>query len=210
MRIQPIVEGHGELEAVPILLRRLIARAQVFHIDVGKPIRWHRGQLVREGDLRRAVRLARIQEDARSILIVFDADEDCPKDVAPRVLQWAADEASPLPCAVVLPNREYEAWFVASAESLRGKRGIRADAGSHSDPEEPRDSKGALESLMEPYLAYSETADQPALSALFDMGQAYAACRSFRHLVRAFGDLVARMDAPIRQWPPPEWTAGAG
>ena len=29
MKIQPIVEGHGEVEALPVLLRRLIDEAQV-------------------------------------------------------------------------------------------------------------------------------------------------------------------------------------
>src|SRR2546426_7135782 len=46
-----------------------------------------------------------------------------------------------VPCAVVLAHREYEAWFLASLESLRGRRGIRGDAEAHPDPEEPRDRK---------------------------------------------------------------------
>ena len=39
LKIQPIVEGHGEVKALPVLLRRLMTEAQVWGIDVGRPIR---------------------------------------------------------------------------------------------------------------------------------------------------------------------------
>ena len=42
---------------------------------------------------------------------------------------------------VVLAHREFEAWFLAAIESLRGTGGIRADAESHHDPESPREQK---------------------------------------------------------------------
>ena len=67
--------------------------------------------------------------------------------------------------------REYEAWFLASIESLRGQRGIRQDAQSHPAPEEPRGAKGQLEARLEQGRSYSETADQAALSATFDLAQ---------------------------------------
>ncbi|MCY3681537.1 MAG: hypothetical protein OXH16_09065 [Gemmatimonadetes bacterium] len=38
-KIQPIVEGHGEVVAAPVLLRRLIAEAKAWEIDIGRPIR---------------------------------------------------------------------------------------------------------------------------------------------------------------------------
>jgi len=39
MNIQPIVEGHGEVSAVPVLLRRLRDQAQAFALDINAPIR---------------------------------------------------------------------------------------------------------------------------------------------------------------------------
>ncbi|MCP5522700.1 MAG: hypothetical protein H7A46_14250 [Verrucomicrobiales bacterium] len=45
MKVYPIVEGHGEVEAVPVLLRRLLAEAQCQHIGVGRPIRRTQSQL---------------------------------------------------------------------------------------------------------------------------------------------------------------------
>ena len=58
MKIQPIVEGHGEVGAFPELLRRLISEAQAWEIQIGRPIRSTRGRLVREIELKKAVRLA--------------------------------------------------------------------------------------------------------------------------------------------------------
>jgi Domain of unknown function (DUF4276) len=207
MNIQPIVEGYGEMEAVPVLLRRLRDVAQAYPVEVNQPIRRHRNEFFDEGLVRKAVRLA-IKYDSHAILLVVDgdADGDCPKTQAPQILGWAQAEAAGRPCAVVMVYREYEAWFLASIESLRGRRGIREDADSHPHPEEPRGAKGQLEARMEEGRSYSPTADQPALSALFDMKPSYVNCRSFRHLVKVFGELVTAAGAPPQtEWPPADW-----
>ena len=56
--IQPIVEGHGEVQAVPVLLRRLIPELGCY-VEIGSaPIRQRRSEIVREHDFKRAIRLA--------------------------------------------------------------------------------------------------------------------------------------------------------
>ena len=205
MNIQPIVEGHGEVAAVPVLLRRLRDAAEAYGIDVNIPIRKKRAELAEEVPLRKAVRLALKQEDCGAILIIFDSDDDAPCTLGPRVQAWAQAEAGAIVCAVVLAHREFEAWFLAAIESLRGVRGIRPDALSHPDPEAPRGAKGQLEQRLAAKRSYSETADQAALTATFDMVQTYQRCRSFRRMVRAFGLLAARMGVALNNWPPPGW-----
>ena len=64
MNIQPIVEGHGEVEALPVLLRRLIAASNAYALGVNQPIRRPRTDLVREDGIRKAVQLARLKPDA--------------------------------------------------------------------------------------------------------------------------------------------------
>ncbi len=155
--------------------------------------------------MREAVRLALQQPECRALLVIFDSDDDCPRELAPQLLQWAKKEAQRVPCAVVMAAREYEAWFLASIESLRGKRGIPADAASHPDPEAPRGAKERLEHLMVAGRKYIETSDQAALSAEFDMKPVYRRCRSFRHMVTAFGRLVQALDCLGTDWPPPAW-----
>ena len=205
MRIQPIVEGYGEVAAVPALLRRLRTEAAAFQIEVNRPIRKKRYQLVNEDSLRAAVRLALLQQDCGSVLVLFDADDDCPKELSPKLRKWAQDEARSTPCSVVLAKREYEAWFLAAIESLRGKRGLRWDAASHGNPEAPRGAKEELQERLEPGCTYSETIDQVALTAEFDLREAYTHCRSFRSAVKAFGELVEGMGVTLSNWPPVSW-----
>ena len=83
MKIQPIVEGHGEVKAAPELLRRLIAEAQLWDVEVGRPIRMSRSRLVRETELKRAVRLALLQPDCSAVLVLFDGNSDCPAELGP-------------------------------------------------------------------------------------------------------------------------------
>jgi len=207
VNIQPIVEGHGEVEAVPVLLRRLRDLAQAHPIEVNPPIRRHRSDFFDETALRKAVRLARKQENCDAILLLFDGDgdHDCPLEQVPEILGWAQEEAAGKPCFAVMAYREYEAWFLASIESLRGRRGIRQDAQSHPQPEAPQGAKGQLEDRMEEGRSYHETADQPALTALFDMEPAYRQCRSFEHLVKVFGQILHAFQLVPEAWPPPQW-----
>ena len=108
-----------------------------------------------------------------------------------------------MPCAVVMANREYEAWFLASIEALRGRAAILPDATSHPDPEAPRDAKGELERRMPRGASYSPTVDQAALTAHLDLESAYRRCRSFRKLVSAFGALAAAAGVAPRCGRPP-------
>ena len=155
--------------------------------------------------MRKAVQLARLQPDFAAILIMFDGDDDCPKDIALPVQAWARSESNPIPCFVVMPTREFEAWFLATIESLRGVRGILADATSHACPESPRGAAEELRKRMTPNGCYSKRADQPALTDRFDMATAYRRCRSFRRMVNTFGLLAASVGITLDQWPPSEW-----
>ena len=206
MTIQPIVEGHGEVDATPVLLRRLIAEAESWETTIGRPIRRNRSQLVRQPELERSVRLARLQPDCGGILVMFDGDRDCPAELGTAVRRWAVAAAGEVPCEVVLPHREYEAWFLAAIESLRGHGGIRPDAVPHPEPETPRGAKAQLEARMHPGGSYFETTDQPAFSALFSMKAAHRRCRSFRKLTSSFGTLLRAMGHEVTPWPPAAWT----
>ena len=137
--------------------------------------------------------------------MLFDADDDCPKDLAPTLGGSAREASRGKPCAVVMANREYEAWFLASIETLRGKASILPDATSHYDPERPRDAKGQLDLRMPFGASYSPTVDQASLTAHLNFRSAYRRCRSFRKLVSAFGDLATAAGAAPAVWPPISW-----
>lgn len=150
-----IVEGHGEVAAVPVLVRRL---QQVLDPGVGlrilSPTRVPRGKLVKSGELqseeieRQVRRLARQLAPPRAILILIDADEDCPKTLAPRIMGCAKKVWPDLSIGVVLAKCEYEAWFLAAFESLRGKRGLAEDLPLVRDPEAIQGAKEFLRKYM--------------------------------------------------------------
>lgn len=205
MILQPIVEGQGDVAAVPVLLRRLAEVADAREVRVARPHRRPRTKLVRKDTLQESVRVARLTPGCSAILILFDADGSCPMEIAPALAAWAQEAADPIPCAVVMANREYEAWFLAAIESLRGTAGIRPDAAAYASPETPRDAKGALESMMRSGASYLATADQVRLTARLDLPAAYSASRSFRKLVEAFGALLRASGTRLLAWPPQEW-----
>lgn len=124
MKIQPIVEGVGEVRAVPELLRRLChGEAQAWNVQIKHPHRRPRSQLVKQDTFQEAVRAAGYTSNLVGILVLFDADDDCPAKLVLELDRWARDAASGIPCPIVMANREYEAWFLAGIESLRGREG---------------------------------------------------------------------------------------
>ena len=127
MKIQPVVEGHGEVAAVPVLLRCLIDEAHSWEVDVGRPIRRSWSEFSTENGVAHAVGLARTRPSCGGILLLFDSDDDCPAEWGSCVQGWANSASGTIPCAVCMAHREYEAWFLAAADSLRGHKAMRAD-----------------------------------------------------------------------------------
>jgi hypothetical protein len=202
--IQPLVEGHGEVTAVPVLLRRLQQVAEQYGFQINRPFRRKRSELTTETSVRQSVGLALVP-DCGGILIVFDSDDDAACMIGPNVQRWAQTEAGEIPCQVVAVTREYEAWFIAAVESLRGIRGVSPGARSHPAPESVRDAKGALGACMIPGASYLPAVDQATLTAHVNLAEVYRRCRSFRKMVKALGVLAQGARTPLENWPPESW-----
>ena len=192
VRIVPIVEGHGEVQAVPVLIRRIAADAApgVF-VHVVKPLRVPRQRILKQGQLEEALRIAAIESgsDGR-ILMLLDANGDCPRELAPNLLARARATRSDRRIQVVLANSEYEAWFLAAAGSIAGFRGIDDDALAPDDPESIRDAKGWLTQRMAPGRSYRDVRDQAAFTARMDLQQARLRAPSFDKMWRAVENLL--------------------
>lgn len=188
-----IVEGHGEIEAVPVTIRRIVQWVDpglVVHIF--PPFRVPRTKLVKSGELERAVELAgrRVRKDG-ALIIVLDSDDECPATLGPELLTRVKRTRPDLPVSVVLAKREFEAWFLAAAESLRGRRGLASNLESPSEPESIRGAKEWLTARMPAGRPYVETLDQPALAAVFDLEGARRARsfdKFFRDVLRLLGE----------------------
>lgn len=202
LRVAVIVEGYGDVAAVPVLLRRignkLLSRS---FIDVCQPIRIPRSRLTKydsqqnavlpnEAELGRALELAMGKIEAQSdnplpnlILFLFDANGDCPAELAPVILRYAASRVPGCDVACVMPNPEYETWFVGAAESLDDYLRIAPGDPIPDNPEVQKTRKAWIEKRFKS-VKYSETADQPALTACMDLDLCRKRCPSFDKLCR--------------------------
>ena len=185
---------------MPVLVRRIVAELQPFpYVEVQLARKVSRSAVVLPNGIEDAVKaIAREVGHGGAILVLLDADDDCPALLGPALLARAMRAASHLPIAVVLAMREYEAWFLAAATSLGNQRGLESDLLPPSDTERIRDAKGWLSKRMPAGKRYKETADQPALTALFDMATARAMSDSFDKCYRAISGLVASLTDPER------------
>jgi hypothetical protein len=195
--IAPIVEGYGDVEAVPVLIRRvwqeLLGGA---YAHVLKPIRQPRSKLLpnrgasTEPNIEafdRAVGLATRELCAvetaapRLILILLDADRDCPATLAPTIRAATGDAAGQIALACVLAVVEFETWLVGGAQSLGSY--LNCGEAPPPDPERSGVGKGWIQHRIR-RTSYRETVDQPRLTAAFDLAQARKRCPSFDKLCR--------------------------
>jgi hypothetical protein len=105
----------------------------------------------------------------------------------------ASGERPDLRIVAALAHSEFEAWFLAAIESLRGCRGVRIDAQPPEAPEAIRGAKERLQSLMSFGRHYSETVDQAALAATMDLDLAARRSPSFERFRRRVAALLEQL-----------------
>jgi len=198
LTIPTIVEGHGEVKALPLLIRRLGTEIDPqLPLQVPPPIRVPRSKLVsRPEELERAVSLACLKggsSDAAFLVVLLDSDDDCPAELGTQLLDRCRAVREDFSMSVVLAKREFEAWFLAAAESLRGKRSLPDNLERPENPESIRNAKGWIKERRADG-AYSETLDQPAYAALFNIVESRTHSPSFDKFCRDFERLVKSLD----------------
>jgi hypothetical protein len=189
MHVQPevlcVVEGHGEIKAVPVLLRRIGAGLEppVYPVTP-QPFRVPRSRLAdKSGQLERVLLRGGLRAHASGgVLVVLDADDDCPVEVGQRLSGWATGVVPGSRVGVVVANREFESWLLAGIEPLRGRAGISPTAEWPADSETRRGAKARLDALM-PEGKYKPVLHQARFAALMDIDLATERSRSFRKFV---------------------------
>ncbi len=200
--IVSIVEGEGEETSVPILIRRIALEIGVYDVRTARPIRTARDVFPRvtsERELR--VRQARIEvRRDGGILVVLDSDGEPPcidrshrsspcvlgADLLADVVPMAAG----LPIAVVMAEREYEAWFAAAAPSLVGPKGLVDGVASPDFPDQIQDAKGWLSDRMRDAPRYRPTTDQARFTERFHLAMARERSPSFARAYEEIARLV--------------------
>jgi hypothetical protein len=187
--IAPIVEGHGELEALPALLHR-IASGTGKTLLVNRPIRVKAAKFINdEEDFRRHIELAAAKaiQNGGFVLVLLDCEDDCAAEMGPQLLQRASAVRPDARFIIVLATKEYESWFLAGAKSLRGLRGLPENLEPPAGADAIRNAKGWLSQRMN--VAYDEITHQLEFTRKMDLDQA---CdnRSFRRFRNRIAEIL--------------------
>lgn len=190
--IVPIVEGHGERDAVPSLLHRVVRTANpTATVKVNEPIRVASGSFLNNVDyFRKYVLLGAAkagQVNDGHLLILLDCEDQCPAELGPALHCKAREFAPNTNVIVCLAHREYETWFVAAANSLRGIGGMSQDVEAPANPEGSRNAKGWLGERM--VNNYDPITHQLVFTRVFDLNAARAVA-SFDRLCQKVAALV--------------------
>lgn len=189
LRVVPIVEGYGEIDAIRILLQRIWSELlDGEYVDVLTPVRTKRNRIVQRDELTRVLELAvlRLREkisDHSMVLLLLDADDDLPCVLGPDLLRRAQQIRSDADITCVIANVEYETWFVAAADSLGRFLAIPADFSISDDPEGDRQGKGWIKQRFRSG-QYSPRVDQPRMTQAMDLTICRQRSPSFDKLCR--------------------------
>lgn len=186
------VEGKGERPdkdkgrggAASLLARRILQeRFQKYdwQIDVARVGHWRNFQKKAQ----EFVEYLRRRPQINAVLILLDLEEGCAAKTAAQLAQTLRGLNPPRPIAIVFAVQEYEAWFLAAANSLWGR------PYDEKLPEEPRSAKDEVR-RFEP--EYEPTTHQPSLSAKMSLDEAFQNSRSFQRLVHALEELLQAVE----------------
>ncbi len=188
-----VIEGHGEVEALPVLLNVIVASiGSDLYPAIARPIRVPWGTLVNNaGELERYAAMAiRNGGPTARLFVVLDADDRCPAELGPQLLQRVIARLPHNPVSVTVANREYESWFIASSESIADHVGSGATFDVPQNIEGIRAAKEWLElNLLN--RRYKETRDQAAFSSRIDVPLARRRSQSFNRFCREVERLLA-------------------
>lgn len=175
LAIASIVEGHGDVEALPALLGKLAPG-----VEIKRPVRVPKSKLIsaagtaNQDEVSRAVAIAvaNIPHDVRGLLLlVLDADSDCAAEIGPSLLAAmnAADHRGTRECFVAIAKKEFESWLLGGL--------LESD---ESDPDGFGNPKGRVGQLNGG--RYKETIDQPRLAKRVIIDQLESRSPSFQRL----------------------------
>jgi Domain of unknown function (DUF4276) len=187
-RLVCVVEGHGEVQAIPCLCSKLRDYFEAWSWVVDKePIRHPRSQLVderlpspnrpaRNDGIERALKLA-MSRPADAVVVLCDADDDCPAVWGTSAGQLISARC---PGGAVMVVREFEAWLLCSqiASKTLGRTPI----------DQIRDARGRLKGFIP---EYKPTVHQLTLTRQLDIPTVWGLSDSFdkfaRTLATVFG-----------------------
>lgn len=211
-RIVLFVEGDGELDAIPTLIKRLITESdaevwKTLQIDNAPFKVGQVGKLLKDDcvNWKRWLQACLKRPNVGGVLLILDGDAIkvagspfCAAIVARKLAKVARQvgAAQSFSVAIVFACLEYESWLLAGAEALAGEtlsdgRTIPLDFKAPDGDLEaaPRDAKGWIRKRIPG--GYKETRDQLVLTRVLDLKMVRDRnLRSFRRLESAVKSLI--------------------
>lgn len=188
-KLHLIVEGPGDKEAVPLLVRRILQAHQLHHVELTTP-QVSGGLLVTRKRFIDRWPYALMKKCP--ILWVLDCEDSCVVDEA-RTFEKAIHELGrhdAQPTKFAFFYREMETLFLAEEKALRNFYGLKPEIQISPQVILRRNAKGEISKLLPAHRAYKETTDQAKIAAKLDLEQCRKVSRDFRHLEKAVLDLV--------------------
>lgn len=187
--IVTLVEGPGDIDAVPGLLYKILRQHQKWNWQV--TTKQVKGLGALRKNLEKFMVYSEGDADGGGILILLDLDDGCPKTEALTLARQIRALNLSCPSAVVFACREYEAWFLASIDAIVSQFNLfHKEITFTGDVESIRGVKGWLTRQMPPGYAYKETTHQKVFTNLMDIDKVCQRSRSFRRLCKAIEELV--------------------
>lgn len=192
--ILPLVEGDGDLQAVPELIRRIAILHEAYDVSVLRPHK--RGDLPKVlNNFERFFEAAVIDENS-GILWIMDFDCDFCDDVIEQEtsLRDRANRLRPgYPFEVCLLVKEYESLFLHDPKALQKTFPTwPPDASLPTHPEEIRDAKGWISKTLPKGIAYKPTTDQKRITAQLDLLHLRKHSPSFGRLEACVLNLISK------------------
>lgn len=196
--VSAVVEGEGEVQALPKLLFELAAHIGIPAIRLAKPpIRQKRDQLLKENhdSLYKSLQLARhnvvsckheFESHANLVLLIIDSERECTPAAPLGVALQARIDGLDLDVSskCVVADSMYESWIIAGIDSET--TGIAPGAAEEiptEDTEACKLGKGWLKTNIDSP-SYRETTDQKILTSAMNLELALSRSASLRKLER--------------------------
>jgi hypothetical protein len=180
--IAAIVEGFGEVTALPPLLHRIAHTMGLYDLYVPRPFRVNRTSILNEHGVNETALAETLDllvgylpsRDRGAILILLDSDEQDPLTWEPQLLAAAHRARPDVQIGAAMATRQYENWFLASLATLASEQGV-------TPPREPEQMADAKTFLREHVLSgdrYIERHHHKRFTRMMDLELA-ARCPSF-------------------------------
>ncbi len=180
-----VVEGPGDVKAVPVLLRKWMTAHSDYRDVLGKPVSCNgRQKALAPRGLEGFVAVAAARPGCRAVLVLLDGEGDPVCKLGPELLR-RAKSVTGFEVAICLAENNFEDWIYASAETLSLPNTVQFDAA--------KSGLHAIKSALRPQ-AYVKPTWQPRLTSQMDLEAVQVRSSSVSRLFIKFQSLLRALE----------------